>query len=52
VTVTQAGQNVSTNLAREYAFRTEQTGVANVDHVSQFVDGTPGTLNTCATRAL
>jgi hypothetical protein len=52
VTVTQAGQNVFTNLARDYAFRTEQAGVANVDHVGQVVDGTPGTLNTCAMRAL
>ena len=52
VTVNQAGQNVYTQLAHDYAFRTEQTGVPDVDHVGQFVDGTPGALNTCAMRAL
>jgi hypothetical protein len=39
-------------LAHDYAFRTEQAGITNVDHVAQFVDGTPGSLNTCATQAL
>jgi len=39
-------------LAHGYAFRTEQAGITNVDHVAQFVDGTAGSLNTCATQAL
>jgi hypothetical protein len=33
--------------ARDYAFRTEQAGVAALDHVAQFVDGTPGSLSVC-----
>jgi hypothetical protein len=43
---------VGTELAHDYAFRTEQAGSTNVDHVAQFVDGTPGSLNTCAMQAL
>lgn len=35
-------------LAHDYAFRTEQLGVASLDHLGQFVDGTAGTVHTCA----
>jgi hypothetical protein len=51
VTVTARGIG-SVALAHAYAFRTEQAGITDVDHVAQFVDGTPGSLNTCATTTL
>lgn len=35
-------------LARDYAFRTEQAGVASLDHLGQFVDSPAGDVNTCA----
>jgi hypothetical protein len=34
-------------IARDYAFRTEQNGLASVDHLGQFVDGTAGSVQTC-----
>lgn len=52
VTVRDAVNAGTTQLAHDYAFRTEQAGSSDVDHVAQFVDGTPGSLNTCAMRAL
>ena len=33
--------------AQNYAFRTEQAQVQSLDHLGQFVDGTPGTLSAC-----
>jgi len=51
VSVTSAGIG-TVALAHDYAFRTEQAGITDVDHVGQFVDGTPGSLKTCATTTL
>ena len=48
VAITPPGQQSGTVLARDYAFRTQQTGVASVDHLGQVVDGASGTVNTCA----
>jgi hypothetical protein len=48
VYVTPWGEFSTTRLARDYAFRSEQAGVANLDHLGQFVDGTAGSANTCA----
>ena len=42
------GEVGTTLLARDYAFRSEQAGVERLDHLGQFVDGTPGNANTCA----
>jgi len=47
VTVASPNQNAVV-LARDYAFRTERTGVASLDHLAQFVDGAAGEVNTCA----
>lgn len=47
VSITPPGQN-AVMLARDYAFRSEQIGVASLDHLGQFVDGTPGTAHSCA----
>jgi len=46
VNVTSQSSRVA--LATNYAFRTEQRGVTSLDHLAQFVDGTPGELNSCA----
>lgn len=48
VDITQPGQGSRVALATDYAFRTEQQGVSSLDHLAQFVDGTPGELNGCA----
>jgi hypothetical protein len=47
VSVSSAGQTPVV-LAHDYAFRTEQAQVPSLDHLAQFVDGTPGTLSVCA----
>jgi hypothetical protein len=46
VSITPPSQGTIT-IARDYAFRTEQGGIASVDHIAQFVDGTPGMVATC-----
>jgi hypothetical protein len=46
VSITPPSQ-IPITIARDYAFRTEQSGLASVDHLSQFVDGTPGSVQTC-----
>jgi hypothetical protein len=46
VSVSRAGQ-APVALASDYAFRTEQAQVPALDHLGQFVDGTPGTLSVC-----
>lgn len=46
VSITPPAQTPIT-IARDYAFRTEQSGLAMVDHLGQFVDGTPGSVQTC-----
>jgi len=51
VSVTATGTG-TVPLARDYAFRTEQAAITDVDHVAQFVDGTLGALTTCATTTL
>lgn len=38
----------SVELARGYRFRTQQRGVAHLDHANIIVDGTPGTVQVCA----
>jgi hypothetical protein len=39
-------------VARQYAFRTEQTGVTHLDHLSAIVDGGAGSLAVCHPRAV
>lgn len=48
VDIAQPEQGSRVALANDYAFRTEQQGVTSLDHLAQFVDGTPGELNSCA----
>jgi hypothetical protein len=34
--------------AHDYLFRSEQAGVTSLDHLGQYVDGTPGSVQVCS----
>jgi hypothetical protein len=46
VTVVDSGNGQRTQIATDYAFRTEQQGVASLGALGQFVDGTTGGVST------
>jgi len=46
VTIYQPWNDTSVQVARGYHFRTEQSGATSLSSLGQFVDGTPGTLET------
>jgi hypothetical protein len=46
LTVLDEGTGAETVIARDYAFRSEQTGVGSLAALGQYVDGTSGTLVT------